>query len=182
MTAASDLKTMADQADPATNVAKEGNKVAENTDSAAEQGAAKPKLEAVSADAASAAHVYTPPPAAQAAGHAVAQAPTQPERSGFWSGVLTGVVATLALAAFPVYEGVIKHREHSAMLAQAQGQNLELRVAMAQKDLGVIEARLAEIAALEAEFRAMQAQKQELHQQRDSLAQKLRNLQQSAGQ
>lgn len=108
---------------------------------------------------------------------ASSEAPEQ-QQSGFWTGVMTGVLAALALVAFPVYDGVIKHRQSTEVLAAAQHQNLELRVSMAQKDLGLIEEKLAEIAALEAEFRAMQAQKDQLHGQRETLSNRLRQLQQ----
>lgn len=169
MTAASEFKSVADQAQPQADVTQEA--------SPAEAASGCP-VAGVARQEDPAGFVASESPAQAAVAAASAPPPTQAQNSGFWTGVMTGVLATLALVAFPVYEGVLKHRQHSSVLAQAQHQNLELRVTMAQKDLGTIEQKLAEIEALEAEFRAMQVQKQQLQQQRDGLSQRLKGLQQ----
>lgn len=100
----------------------------------------------------------------------------QPVESGFWRGIVLGVASTVALAAFPVYYGVTNHQNDRVLLEVAQSQTLGLRITMAQKDLSIIEAKLAEIAALEAEYQAMLNQKDVLEEQRLRLAESIELL------
>lgn len=115
-------------------------------------------------------------PTPNAANSMQSSAAEQPVESGFWRGIVLGVASTVALAAFPVYHGVTNHQSDRVLLEVAQSQTLGLKITMAQKDLSIIEGKLAEIAALEAEYKAMLNQKDVLEEQRLRLAESIEIL------
>ncbi len=105
-------------------------------------------------------------------------APQVKAESGFWRGVVLGVVGTAALAAWPIMEGVTRSQHAHELVAAAKTEALQSKIESAQKDLTMIEDKLAEIAALEAEYQAMLEQRDKLQARREQVTNSINTLKQ----